>query len=156
VTSTMPVSERNKAVIRRLLEDVDRGELSAVDECFAADFVDHTPTALRGLAVGREGLKRTFAMLLEAFPDTVHTIEELIAEGDKVVARIHAKAQHTGALLGVAPTAKTIELRGIAIYRFAEGKIVERWSAHEGPGILEQIGMRTDDARRPEGTRGTP
>ena len=132
--------ERNKGVIRRLLAEVDRGNLEVVDTAYAATYVDHTPSPIRGLEGGRNGVRRAFAIFQAAFPDTRHTIDDLVAEGDRVVARITARGTHTGALFGLAPTAQVVTLTGIAIYRFEGGQIVERW-AEQGRGVLEQLGI---------------
>jgi predicted ester cyclase len=138
---TRTAAERNKDVIRQLLAEVDRGNLDVVEALYAPTYVDHAASPLRGLAPGREGVRRAFTLLRHAFPDTRHTIEDLIAEGDRVVARISARGTHTGELLGHAPTvSRVVTLTAIAIYRIVDGRIVERW-ADQGPGVLEQLGI---------------
>lgn len=132
--------ERNKNVIRRLLAEVDRRNLDVVDEFYAPTYVDRTPSPVRGLADGREGVRRALAIFSQAFPDTAHVIEDLVAEGDRVVARISARGTHTGELFGHAPTGKVVALTSIAIYRLVNGKIVERWAEH-GLGVLDQLGI---------------
>jgi predicted ester cyclase len=135
----MPEScDRNKDVIRRLLAEVDRGNLDVVDTFYSPGYVDHTPSPLRGLARGREGVRLAFALFQRAFPDTRHTIEDLVAEGDRVVARIQAQGTHTGELFGHPPTGKDVTLTAIAIYRVVAGQIVERWAEH-GRGVLDQL-----------------
>lgn len=134
-------TEQNKAVIIKLLEEVDRGNLEIFHEYYAADYVDHTPSPLRELAPGLEGIKQAFRLLYSAFPDTVHVIDDLIAEGDKVVVRLHATATHTGQIFDTPPTGKKVTLSSIVIYRLEQGKIVERWVAQQGPGVLQQIGV---------------
>lgn len=142
--------ERNKTVIRRLLQEVDRGNLDVVDDCYAESYVDRTPSPIRGLAEGREGVRRAFELFHHAFPDTTHTIEDLVAEGDRVVARISARGTHTGELFGHAPTGRIVTLTGITIYRLVDGRIVERWAEH-GLGILAQLGIPA-----PPGVAGAP
>jgi steroid delta-isomerase-like uncharacterized protein len=132
-------AEANKDLIRRLLAEVDRGNDDVVDRYYSPDYVDHTPTSLRRQA-GPDGLARTFAALRRAFPDTRHTIEDLVAEADRVVARVSARATHTGDLFGHAPTGKVVSLTSITIYRIADGRIAERWS-EQGLGLLEQLGI---------------
>jgi predicted ester cyclase len=144
-------AEANKDVIRLLLMEVDRGNLDVVDTCYAPDYVDHTPSAVRGLAPGREGVRKAFALLRGAFPDARHTIEDLIAEGDRVVARISAHGTHTGELFGHAPTGRVVTQTGITIYRILDGRIVERWSEH-GLGVLDQLGL---EAPRADALRGS-
>lgn len=133
-------AETNKDVIRRLLAEVDRGNLDIVDDSYAPDYVDRTPSPIRGLASGREGVRQAFALFHRAFPDTRHTIEDLVAEGDRVAARISARGTHTGELFGHPPTGRAVALTGITIYRLVAGRIVERWSEH-GLGVLDQLGI---------------
>lgn len=142
----MSAMEANKDVIRRLLADADRGAVD-VDAYYAPEYVDHTPSAIRAQAAGRAGVREAFRLFHEAFPDTRHTIEDLLAEGDRVVARISARGTHTGPLFGHAPTGRVVTLTGITIYRLQAGRIVERWAEH-GSGILEQLGI----APPPSGT----
>ena len=119
----MPDREQtNKDVIRRLLAEVDRGNLDVVDAFYAPGYVDRTPSPIRSLAPGRDGVRQAFALFQRAFPDTRHTIEDLIAEGDRVVARISARGTHTGELFGHAATGRVVTLTGITIYRLADGE----------------------------------
>jgi predicted ester cyclase len=138
-------AERNKDVIRRLLAEVDRGNLDVVDTCYAPGYVDHTPSPLRSLASGREGVRQAFALFYRAFPDTKHTIEDLVAEGDRVAARISARGTHTGELFGHAPTGRVVTQTSISIYRIGAGQIQERW-AEQGGGVLDQLGIATPPA----------
>src|SRR5688572_2179492 len=135
-------AEANKDVIRRLLAEVDRGNLDVIATYYSPGYVDHRPSPIRGLAAGRDGVRQAFAVFQRAFPDTRHTIEDLVAEGDRVVARISARGTHTGELFGHAPTGRVVTLTAIAIYRVVDGRIAERWCDH-GPGILEQLGLAT-------------
>jgi predicted ester cyclase len=132
-------TEANKDLIRNLLAEVDRGNDGVVDAYYSPDYVDHAPTSVRRQA-GREGLGATFAALRRAFPDTRHTIEDLFAEGDRVVARVSARATHRGELFGHAPTGRVVSLTSITIYRIVNGRIAERWS-EQGLGLLEQLGI---------------
>jgi predicted ester cyclase len=132
-------AEANKDLIRRLLAEVDRGNDDVVEGYYSPDYVDHAPTSVRRQA-GPDGIARTFAALRRAFPDTRHTIEELIAEGDRVVARVSARATHTGELFGHQPTGKLVSLSSITIYRIVDGRIAERWS-EQSLGLLEQLGI---------------
>jgi predicted ester cyclase len=147
------LGERNKAVIRSLLAEVDRGNLGVVDDCYAPGYVDHAASPIRGLGTGREGVRRAFAIFQQAFPDTTHAIEDLIAEGDRVVARITARGTHSGELFGHPPTGRVVTLTGIAIYRLVEGRIVERW-AEQGTGILDQL--KIEAPATPDGARPMP
>ena len=131
-------SEANKTVLRRLLEEVDKGNLAIVDECYATEYFDHSPSPIRGMAPGIEGVKSAFRLFQAAFPDTRHVIEDLIADGDKVVARLSVRGTHTGELMGLLPTGKEVTMTGIAIYRFENGKIIERW-VEQSTGIMQQL-----------------
>lgn len=130
----------NKSIIRNLLEEVDRGNLSAVDQYYSPHYVDHNPIAIPNLPSGLEGVKQAFRILQSAFPDASHVIEDMVAEGDKVVARISARGTHQGDLFGVTATGKEVSMTGIAIYRLAAGKITERWS-EQSTSILQQLGV---------------
>lgn len=132
--------ERNKDVIRKLMAEVDRGNLDVVDTFYSPDYVDRTPSPGRSLATGRAGVREAFALFHRALPDTRHTIEDLVAEGDRVVARISARGTHTGELFGRAGTGRVVTLTSIAIYRFVDGRIAERWADH-GQGVLDQLGI---------------
>jgi predicted ester cyclase len=134
-------AEANKELIRRLLAEVDDGRIDVVETYYSPNYVDHTPSAIRSQASGREGIRQAFAVFRRAFPDTRHEIHELVAEGDRVVARTSARATHTGELFGHAPTVKAVTLSSITIYRIADGRIAERWS-EQGLGLLEQLGIQ--------------
>ena len=138
--------QANKDVIRRLLEQVDRGNLDVIEVCYSPDYVDRSPSAARSLAPGREGVRAVFAAFQKAFPDTRHTIDDLIAEGDRVVARITARGTHTGELFGHPATGRVVSLTNIVIYRPEGGRIVERW-AGEGGGVLENLGLHVENLR---------
>ncbi len=133
--------EKNKALIRRLLEEMDKGNLSVIDDYYDPNYVDHNPTPVRRLAVGIEGIKLAFRIFYTAFPDTKHVVEDMIAEGDRVAARISVRGTHTGELMGAAPTGRQVSQTAIAIYRIKDGRIVEKWNPHDN-GILEQLGIQ--------------
>jgi predicted SnoaL-like aldol condensation-catalyzing enzyme len=98
--------EENKALVRRFYEEIDKGNLEAMDELVGEDYLDHNPPPFPGLASGREGLKQAFKIFWEATPGN-HHIEEQIAEGDKVVTRLTSYGKHEGDLPG-APEPATI------------------------------------------------
>jgi steroid delta-isomerase-like uncharacterized protein len=131
--------ETNKETIRRLFAEVDRGNVEAAAGYYAPGYLDHTSAPLRRQETGREGLRRVFALFQEAFPDVRHTIEDLVSEGDRVVARVTTRATHTGQLFGHPPTGRAVTLTGITIFRIVDGLIAERWA--EGASLLEQLGI---------------
>jgi len=130
--------EQNKEVIRRLMQASDRGDLAAVEALYSPDYVDHLPSTVRSGASSREGLRLIFEAVQRAFPDTQHIIEDLVAEGDRVAARITARGTHTGEFMGVPPSGKLVQQTNIAIYRIVDGRIAERWS-YEVVGLLDQL-----------------
>jgi predicted ester cyclase len=136
--------EDNKALIQRYFEEVDaaaqdgRGA-SVLDEFVAPDFVDRSPSP--GFTPDLEGLKRAYDHFLAASPDGYHIVEDMIAEGDKVMTRVSAYGTQTGELFGIPPTGKQIRMTGIAVHRIANGKIVEHWSELDNLGLMQQLGV---------------
>jgi len=112
--------EKNKAIVRGLFEAFNKHNLALLDELIAPDYVDH-PRQLRGL----ESYKQYLTMFYKSFPDTHETIEDIIAEGDKVCIRLKGTATHTGDYRGLAPTGKKTTWEAVIIYRVADSKIVE-------------------------------
>lgn len=124
-----------KAIVRRAVEEIwNRANLAAADELIADDFIDHTP--LPGQLPGRAGFKQVMRTIRVAFPDARETIEELVAEGDRVVARVVIDGTHTGPFMGVPPTGKRIHVPAVAILRVRGGQIVERWSYSDDVSLL--------------------
>ena len=133
------MSESNKALLRRDLEEVwNQGNLDAIDELFAADVILHE--APPGALSGAEGVKQVVAGYRAAFPDLHFTIEDLIAEGDRVVNRWSLTGTHKGELMGIPPSGKQVTSTGISIVRIADGKIVEIWGASDQLGLMQQLG----------------
>src|SRR5829696_10428340 len=113
--------EDNKAIIRSYVETVwNQRQLDRAEEVVAPDFLDHAP--LPGQAPGLEGAKRKWAMLLNAVPDLRVTIEDLVAEGDKVAVRRGYAGTHQGELLGIPATGKQLQVGSISIFRLVDGK----------------------------------
>jgi len=130
--------EENKALVRRFLEEMNKKNLAVVDELYAANFVGH----LAGMedVRGPEGLKQLVTGFLTAFPDLHRVIEDLVAEGDKVVARLTVTGTHKGDFQGIAPTGKQATVTVIVIFRIVGGKIVETWELIDMLGVMQQIG----------------
>jgi predicted ester cyclase len=120
--------EENKALVRREQAELwnHTGNLDAAEELFAA-----------GQA---EAAKQEAADFRRGFPDVISTIEDLIAEGDKVVARWRSHATHRGDYMGIAPSGKEVQFTGISVYRIEEGKIAESWTVEDQFGLMRQIG----------------
>ena len=135
--------EENKAIVRHHMDEVwSKGNLDVIDEIFATDFFSHGRQE-RGV----EGLKQTIARQRAAFPDLQVTIEDLIAEGDKVVIRRTIRGTHKGEFQGIAPTDKQTALASIAIFRIDDGKIKEIWQVNDRLSLLEQIGAIPEPAQ---------
>ena len=117
------MSEENTALVRRWFAEIDKGNPTIEDELLPPDYLDHDPP-LPGMAPGREGVKQANALLHAAFPDTVHTIEDQIAEGDKVVTRLRGRGTFQGEILGIPPNGKVVTIQGIAIHRIAGDRLI--------------------------------
>jgi predicted ester cyclase len=132
-------TEENKALIRRAYEEAfNQRNLAVLDEVDAPDFVVHNAsTTMQGL----EAFKQFLSLYLTAFADARFTVEDLVAEGDRVVARHTFRGIHTGDLMGIAPTGKQVTTTGVTITRFANGKGVELWGNNDDLGLLQQLGV---------------
>ena len=135
------MSEENKALTRRSWLIVSEGSLETLgdvlQEVYADDIVMHEPDEdVRGI----EGLKQFVSMIRSALPDLRITLEDDIAEGNKVVSRWGAQGTHQGELMGIAPTGNEVAITGITIHRIANGKIVEEWENWDALGLMQQIG----------------
>jgi len=134
-------TEENKAVSRRVAEEIfNGGNLDLADELYASDYVLHDPSLPEDL-IGPEGIKQYAAINLGAFPDGRVTVEDQIAEGDKVVSRWTATGTHTGDLMGIPPTGNRVEISGVTINRFSGGKIAEDWYQGDDLGMMRQLGL---------------
>ena len=133
------MSEANKAIVRRLIEEVwNEGKLSVIDEIHASDYVGHAPPEHMW---GPEDYKELVARYRAALPDIRWTIDDMITEGDKVVFRWSTRWTHEGEFAGVAPTGRKGTAMGISICRIADGKIAEEWATWDALGFLQQIGV---------------
>ena len=127
--------EANKAIVRRMIEAYNKHNLDLLEDLVAPDYFDHTHQ------VGREGLKQLFNMGFKAFPDWHETIEDIIAEGDKLWVLLAYTATHTGEWLGLAPTGNKITTMNVDIYRIVNGKIAERWNVTDNVGLFQPLGV---------------
>ena len=129
--------EENKAIVRRLSEAADKGDWATFSELLAPDYVSH------GLGRGpltREELVESYRMFLVTFADMHATIEDVIAEGDKVVTRYTVRCTHKGEFQGIPATGKELAWTGISIVRIAGGKIVEEWEEYDRMSLMQQLG----------------
>lgn len=144
-TVSPPNSHPNKELVRRLLEDdISRGDEATAEAIIHPDFVDHTnpPGMQHGLA-GHQAIVRLFRA---AFPDQWWQIEDLIAEGDRVVARTTMTGTHTGDFFGIPPTGRGVTVSGVHILRIADGRIAEHWGTNDDLGLMRQLGAIPDPA----------
>ncbi len=133
-------TEQNKAIMQRVYDEViNAGDLDAADEFIAADVVEHEE--FPGLAPGIEGFKQFFTMFRQAFPDVEFHVDDMIAEGDKVVARLTITGTHRGEFAGIAATGKRIKVSVIDIMRFEGGKGAEHWGVTDQLTMMQQLGV---------------
>jgi steroid delta-isomerase-like uncharacterized protein len=134
----MSMSDQDKAIVCRFFREIDRGNVSIVDELCAPNHLFHTPGSPPLDATGH---KQLLEMHRSAFADWTQSIEDMIAEGDKVVTRFTFRATHKGDLMGIPATGKQIAIAAVAIDRLAGGKIVEEWTVFDSLGMLQQLGV---------------
>ena len=135
------MSEEIKALVRRQEEELySGGNLELADEIYAPDYVGHDPSNPEDVR-GLEAAKRAAADYRRAFPDLRVTVEDLIAEGDKVAARLRFRGTHLGDLNGIAPTGRRVDFTGIVISRVEGGRIAEDWANFDDLGMMRQLGV---------------
>ena len=133
-------AEENKALLRRLVDEgLHKKNLGIMDELISPNFVNHSAPA--GIPPTRDGYRQYVEMLLASFPDIYLDIEDLIAEGDKVVVRYTVRGTHQGSFMGLPPSGKQFSFTGIGIQRIVDGKFVERWEQADTLGLLQQLGV---------------
>ena len=133
------MSTDNKALVRRYYEDLwNKWDLTIVDKIISDDFTFRGSLAVT--VEGREGFKGYVNLVRSAFPDFHNTVEELIAEADKVVARLTYRGTHRGKLFSVAPTNKRVTYTGVAIFTMSGGQMVDGWVMGDTLGLMQQIG----------------
>ena len=131
----------NKAIVSRYREEVwNEGNLDAVDDYIASNYVRHDP-GLPEEVSGPEAVKGLVSMYRAAFPDLHLTLEDMFAEGDKVVQRLTGRGTHQGELMGIPPIGKQVTVTMIEIFRLVEGKIAEQWVSLDNLGMLQQLGV---------------
>ena len=133
-------AEENKEVMRRFISEVmEKKNPAAVDEFIAADYIEHSP--IPGFAEGVEGMKQMMGMFFGAFPDLHMQVEDVIAEGDKVVMRLKTEGTHQGEFMGIAATGKQVSFEEIHMMRIANGKMVEHWGIEDNMTMMQQMGI---------------
>jgi len=133
----MTIEEENKELVRRHFEYQNRRQGDAAYELISPELVFHMPNGDMSVKQGRE----FDAMLMTAFPDITFTIEDIIAEGDKVAFRVTLKGTHLGEFMGHAPTGKKIEITNSNWFRVSDGKLVEFWATSDRFRLMQQLGL---------------
>ena len=136
------LQEANKEIIRNYFKAIDeegkRGNAEILNKFLADDFIEHNPAP--GIPPTREGWKQLFKVFAESTPG-YHVIDDLIAEGDKVVAHITAYGKHIGPVFGIPATNKEFSMKGIVIWRLKNGMITEHWAQNDMIGMMIQLGV---------------
>ncbi len=130
-------TEENKAIMRRFFAIADRKAFDEADAVLANGFLAHMPGAP---PLNAQGFIQFVTAFSVGFPDYVHTIEEVLVDGDRAVTRVSWQGTHTGTFQGVPPTGKHATMGGINIARVADGKIAEMWSQFDVLGLMQQLG----------------
>ncbi len=131
--------EENKAIGRRIVDALNSGNLTAIDEVFAPSYIDRNP--FPGATPDRNGLKKSLTQFRLAFPDVRYTVEDEIVADDKLVHRLIAKGTHKGEFQGVPATGKQATWTEFHIGRIANGKVVESWGVVDQLGMMQQLGL---------------
>jgi len=129
--------EENKALIRKTIEELEKANWTAFMERHASNFVYHASIDPKPWT--REQFEHGVRMLHAAFPDWRHTTEDVIAEGDKVVARMTVQGTHKGDFMGIPATGKEVAFTNISIFRIADGKIAEAWQEIDMMSVMNQL-----------------
>ncbi len=133
-------AEANKTLVRRWFEEFcNRQNLDILDDLYAPSWGGHFPGS--GDLHGAEGHKPLGRMFHVAFPDARYTVDDIMAEDDRVLARYTMRATHQGEMLGVPPTGRQVIVTGMNQYRIADGKIVEQWAQFDTFGLMRQLGV---------------
>jgi steroid delta-isomerase-like uncharacterized protein len=133
-------AEQNKTLVRRFVDEVQSGSnIDAIDELCSPEFVNHS--APPRVPSNREGVKQVTAMFRQAFPDSYFTVEDMIAEGDKVATRKTFHGTHQGEFMGIPPTGQQVSIRLIDIVRIVDGRVVEHWAMGDNLGMMQQLGV---------------
>jgi len=135
------MSEQNKTIVRRLFDELwNQGNLPVADELIAPTYTHHDAST-PDLGRGPESEKKRVTLYRTAFSDLRLTVEDMIAEGETVVARWSCRGAHKGDLNGIAPTGKQFVISGVSIVRFAGGKMVEGWINWDALGLMQQLSV---------------
>lgn len=142
------MTTQTQTMIKRIpLEILNDNRFDLIDEIYATDYVEHTPSL--GVAPTREGFKETAIALKKAFPDLRYTIEDVVESGDKIVHRLTATGTMTADYLGIAATGKHVTWSEIHIGKVVNGRLTEHWGLIDRLGMFVQLGIIDSPARYP-------
>jgi predicted ester cyclase len=130
--------EHNKSIVIKFLKGLDES-LSIIEEVCTSQFVAYIPGSIQ--PIDREGFRQFVSLFYLAFPNLCHTVEDQVAEGDKVVSRLTVQGMHQGTFQGIAPTGKQVAFTDIMISRLENGKIKELWAQFDVLGLWQQLGI---------------
>lgn len=135
---TSTTLERNKALVRRFIDEIFlKGDFGSVDELLTGDFTPHT---WGDMQPGRDGLKAAIERVSAGLSDAKMTIDEMIAEDDRVAVRLTSSAKQTGEFMGMPPSGKRYEIGEIHIFRLRDGRVAEHWHQADFMGMMRQLG----------------
>ena len=138
------MSEASKAAVHRWVDEgINGGNESLIEELFAPNFVLHNGG--RDMVMNGAMLKGWLRSNLTAFPDTIYTIGQVVASGDKVAWRWMMSGTQTGPLEGIPPTGRAVTFTGITLIRFEDGKFAEMWDNSDNMGLMQQLGLIPDE-----------
>jgi predicted ester cyclase len=133
-------AQDNKSLVRRFVDEVQSaGNIDLIDEICSPKFVNHS--APPGLPTDCEGIKIATVMFRRAFPDSYFTVEDMMAEGDKVATRKTFHGTHEGEFMGIPPSGRSVSMSLMDIVRITEGRVVEHWSVGDTLGMMQQLGV---------------
>ena len=133
-------AEDNKTLVRRFVDEVQSGgNVGLIDEICSPEFVNHSTPP--GIPPDCEGIKIVTAMFRRAFPDSYFTVEDMVAEGDKVATRKTFPGTHGGEFMGMPPSGRAVSMGLIDIVRISDGRVVEHWAMGDSLGMMQQLGV---------------
>jgi steroid delta-isomerase-like uncharacterized protein len=138
-------AEENREIVRRFWGVWEEGNLGLVDELVAPDYVNHSP-GMPNQPEGPEGVKAVVSMFRAGMPNLRVVIEDMIAEGDKVMMRYKIEGTHEGELFGVPPTGRWVSIESITVERVSGGKIREHWRVTDTLDMMQQLGAIPEHA----------
>jgi predicted ester cyclase len=139
-------AEQNKALVRRVYQELFAGNLAIADETVAPEYVCHHGTGIE--LHGPKGLKQLLAENLQAFSEFEVTIDDQVAEGDKVVTRFSLTGSHTGAFRGIPPSGNELDAWFIVIDQIVDGKVIESWQRYDTLRMMQQLGALPEGSFR--------